>query len=253
MNRIQLSLMIADDELYNNLLVKAKESRELHQLTISLYKAYYYNSEVRNLVNNIGNANTTEESSDSGVSDVISQMRNNLAMQTFLLNDVANTLEDGVDGIKEAYATGSSVPVGPNSEIKFTQNAQGTTGVKLIQMKNSENSQESVPETPASAPMTNGLTAEEVNAFREMLAIFRKSQTNMFSQSVQEVSQPTVQQDVQQDVAETVSLNENSQASFIEEVQTEEIIAPTQEVVTDSSDEDSEAIDLLDDLLGSLG
>jgi hypothetical protein len=244
--------MIADDELYNNLLVKAKESRELHQLTISLYKAYYYNSEVRNLVNNIGNANTTEGPNDEGVSDVISQMRNNLAMQTFLLNDVANTLEDGVEGIKEAYATGSSVPVGPNSEIKFTQNAQGTTDVRLIQMKNSENSQETISETPASAPMTNGLTAEEVNAFREMLAIFRKQQTNIFSSNVQEVSQPIVQEDVQQDVGETTSLNENSQAHSIEEEQPEEIIAEIQEVNTDSSEEDTEALDLLDDLLGSL-
>ena len=69
-------------------------------------------------------------------------MRNNLAMQTFLLNDVANTLEGGVEDIKEAYEKGSSVPVGPNSEIKFTQTPQGNTGVKLIQTRNSEISED---------------------------------------------------------------------------------------------------------------
>ena len=250
MNRIQLSLMIADDELYNNLLVKAKEARELHQLTISLYKAYYYNSDVRNLVNNISNARTEDQS--EGVSDVISQMRNNLAMQTFLLNDVANTLEDGVDGIKEAYENGSSVSVGPNTEIKFTQNAQGHTGVKLIQTRNSENSEEITEKSPATVPASNSLTTEEVQAFREMLAMFKKQQFNLFSSANQEPSLQNEGASTEQEIEKTTSLNENSQDTQSFTTQTEEISEEKQENNADVSENDTEALDLLDDLLGSL-
>ena len=250
MNRIQLSLMISDDELYKNLLVKAKESRELHQLTISLYKAYYYNSEVRNLVNNIGNARSEE--SEEGVSDVISQMRNNLAMQTFLLNDVANTLEGGVEDIKEAYEKGSSVPVGPNSEIKFTQTPQGNTGVKLIQTRNSEISEETSETKQIATPMSSGLTMEEVQAFREMLAIFRQQPSNLFNSINQEASSQIVESENSQDEEKTSSLIENSQDTQTSTIQTVENTENIQDDTSSASDEDTEALDLLDDLLGSL-
>lgn len=250
MNRIQLSLMISDDELYKNLLVKAKESRELHQLTISLYSAYYYNSEVRNLVNNIGNAHSEEQ--EEGVSDVISQMRNNLAMQTFLLNDVANTLEGGVEDIKEAYEKGSSVPVGPNSEIKFTQTSKGNVDVKLIQTRNSENSEENSELKQTPSPISDALTIEEVQAFREMLAIFRKQPSNLFNLANQETSSQMVESENSQDIEKTSSLIENSQDDLNSTMQVEEISENIQEETLSALDEDAEAIALLDDLLGSL-
>ena len=135
-NRVQLNLIIDDNDLYDNLVIPAKQERELHSLVTRLLSSYYYNEDVRVLVD--GENDYVDE--ESSIMDAISELRNNLAMQTFLSSDLSQVLENGAEDIANIAKSGGTVEFNNNSKMEFSQNSAGNIKVKLI----TEN-QETVP------------------------------------------------------------------------------------------------------------
>ena len=139
-NRVQLSLIIEDNDVYNNLVIPSKHNKDLHPLCIRLLSAYYYNEEVRDLVDGVSNTPDDYEEAENPVMDAITSLRNNLAMQAFLGSDLAQVLENGAEDIAD-IANGGTIKVSDdnNTDIKveFTKNTAGNTNVRLLS-KNEE-------------------------------------------------------------------------------------------------------------------
>lgn len=97
MNRVQVSLIFSDDELVEGLIEPLKSNRQLKPLIVNLLSAYYYNEEVRAIVDG--------EDQQSGVSDTIKELfsdaRNNLLAWDILGDTLGATLEDGVGRMQE--------------------------------------------------------------------------------------------------------------------------------------------------------
>lgn len=129
LNRVQLSLIIDDKDVYDNLIMPAKQNKDLHPLCIRLLSAYYYNEEVRNIVDGV--SEDCDTISDSPVMDAINNLRNNLAMQAFLSSDLSKVIEDGAEDIADIATNGGTVNVS-NVKVEFTKNQAGNTNVRLL-------------------------------------------------------------------------------------------------------------------------
>lgn len=94
--RVQLSLLFDDKAVFDGLVMPFKQSKELNSLIIRCLSAYYYNENVRNLVE----GDSFEQINDEEVTssqEICDNIRNILAMQDFLAQELQNTVEDGAD------------------------------------------------------------------------------------------------------------------------------------------------------------
>lgn len=171
--RAQLSLLFTDEELYKNFIVPMKNGRMLHSIILKCLTAYYYNPEVRSQIEGIeiNNTSTDGEVHISNQQESINEIRNLLTMQSFMTQELSNSMEDGIDEMGDILDQ-----VNKRAEDRgFTQtktNEYGST-VFRIAVKDSNNSAgDSVSEQDLP-------TVEDVtNSFQKMqkiIGLFEKS------------------------------------------------------------------------------
>lgn len=115
--RVQLSLIFRDAEVYDNLIIPYKQQRSaLTELIIKLLSSYYYKPDVRALID----AETEETQSINDFQSCLEDMRNNLAMQSFLADEMLSSatasVEDMGEILKQAstkYEQAKATPVEP--------------------------------------------------------------------------------------------------------------------------------------------
>lgn len=242
LNRVQLSLIIEDNDVFNNLVIPSKQSKDLHPLCIRLLSAYYYNEEVRNLVDGI--TEDYEEVSDSPVMDAINNLRNNLAMQAFLGSDLAQILENGAEDIAD-IATGATVSVpsdNSNIKVEFSKNSAGNTSVRLL----TDSQEEITPKNLTKAVPTNSKEPDAlflINYLARKLNIDLSGAYNDSSQEVKSNNETSV-------VSETVMEEEKVEVHL-----TEPISEIKNENVSDMFNEDynTEAEPIEEDASGAIG
>lgn len=100
--RAQFSILFEDDELYDNFIVYQKSQKTLRPLVLKLLTAYYYNDEVRDLVDGVN------DEDDSGVSGANSEMveyfrqcQESLAMMSVYADGLQDLTEDSIDKFSE--------------------------------------------------------------------------------------------------------------------------------------------------------
>lgn len=262
LNRVQLSLVIDDSDLYNNLVLPAKQNKDLHPLFIRLLTAYYYNEEVRNLVDGV--SEEYDEVSDSPVMDAINNLRNNLAMQAFLSSDLSKVIENGAEDIADIATKGGTVNVS-NVKVEFTKNQAGNTNVRLL----TDSQEELKPKdlTKSTAPKGQEPDALFLINFlaRKMGIDLSDAYNDSSSSSINEVETPVVAETVIQSESDQVSFRAEEEvvknddemfnedftveepASVIEEIIVEE---PVKEVEVEFEDASGSINDLLGSLLG---
>lgn len=100
--RAQLSLLFTDKTLYENFIVPCKNDRMLHSIIMKCLSAYYYNDDVRKMIEGVelqSSAETVENT--KSYQDSINNIRDILAMQGFISKELENTMEDGIDDMTD--------------------------------------------------------------------------------------------------------------------------------------------------------
>lgn len=96
--RAQLSLIFTDEDLFKNFIEPSKANRELHGIILRCLSAYYYNEQVRNLIEGCSISDVAPEGVKiSSSQENIDSIREMLAMQSYLSTELQNTMEDGID------------------------------------------------------------------------------------------------------------------------------------------------------------
>lgn len=118
--RVQLSLLFQDENLYNNLILPYKQERALNSLIIKCLSSYFYREDVRNLIESSEDDEVNDEVSSSfqDSQSICDNIRNSLAMQSFLAQELKQEIENGTEDIsniisnvnKKAEETGMVKP-----------------------------------------------------------------------------------------------------------------------------------------------
>ena len=97
--RVQLSLICADETLYEGLIVPFKENKELHGLVLRLLSAYYYDGELRNAVDghDLSEYVTQEIKDNTDQNMLFAEVRKTLTAMNFLASSAEDTLGGGID------------------------------------------------------------------------------------------------------------------------------------------------------------
>lgn len=102
MNRAQINLTFLDEDLYNNLILPLKTSKRLRNLMLKLLTCYYYNSNVRDLVDN------DSQDGDVNVNELFAEARVTLLALSSLKDNLGMTLDEGIDKINSIASTGNT-------------------------------------------------------------------------------------------------------------------------------------------------
>lgn len=96
--RAQVSLLFYDEDLYNNFIVPYKESKDLNGIIVRCLDAYYRNEQVRALVEGVTPSESSDDSQQvKNSSEIYSEVRKMLAVQSAMTSDLETTLADGVE------------------------------------------------------------------------------------------------------------------------------------------------------------
>ena len=132
--RAQLSLLFTDKNLYENFIVPCKNDRRLHSIIMKCLSAYYYNDNVRNLIEG-AELHSDEEVTEkiNSHQDSINNIRDLLAMQGFISKELGNTMEDGIDDMSEMLdkvnKTAEDFGVVKTSETEYAGKSMKLLGV----------------------------------------------------------------------------------------------------------------------------
>lgn len=150
-NRLQLSLIVDDDTLWNELIVPYKQSRgDLNALIIKLMKSYLYDNEIRNIIDG---EDFEEQGQD--IQEILDNIKNTMAVQSFMADELQSSMEnastDISDIIQKANTFSEQHPVNKTSGIDTENGAGSVANVNngsstplLSAMPSSSSSQKSV-------------------------------------------------------------------------------------------------------------
>ena len=97
--RAQLSLQFDDKELFEDFITPYKEGRMLNSLIIKCLSAYYYNEEVRNLIEGTSMDDVADGEAVQTSQSICDSIRASLMMQDFLASELQNTIDNGLEDI----------------------------------------------------------------------------------------------------------------------------------------------------------
>lgn len=267
LRRAQLSLVFTDKELFENLIVPLKNKKLLHPTVVKCLTAYYYNPEVRRLIEGVEVVNTEVDTEPhiNSQQESINNIRDILSMQNFLGKQLADTMEEGIEDFTEILdkvnqeATDMGV-------MHTTHNAYGTQSVKLLVQKpdnaqgNSENNE----------PQEVILPSDFAETITEMSDVLRLMKTSGFlgqlqESTTEEIPQETNNQiesveieDEEEEVVAPVKASESKPVAKRGRKKTTSIVEPVEEIVTETEPAQEEisnlgeASDALSELLDSL-
>ena len=99
--RAQLSLNFSDESVYDGLVIPLKQNRELNATVERLLSSYFYNEQVRSLVDGFdaGEAKSLMSEIDAKRNEAFKSAKETLAMMSMLSASARSTMEDGIEDI----------------------------------------------------------------------------------------------------------------------------------------------------------
>ena len=229
--RAQISLMFRDKDLYENFIVPSKAEKVLNDIIIKCLSAYYYDEEVRNKVEGISMADVIADS--SAITDsqqICNNIREALAMQSFMASELENTINDGVDDIGDIMNKVDDLSTG---FVKHTQTEYGE-GIPQLSLQKSTS-----PNTESSVQQTANTAHSDANAgynsfvieylMRAVLGTEGIARMNAEYDAMVSGQPQETQETPSESVTEQVVITENK-----ETVISEEVAEPAQPEVTES-------------------
>lgn len=136
--RAQLSLLFDDEELFNNFVLPYKDQRLLNSVIIKCLSAYYYNPDIRSIVE--GDTFQSNDEEDTSKKEMFDNIRTTLLMQEFMTTELGDTLQAGSENINDILNKANNMA----KEAKFAeeQESEYGSGIFKLDFKKLENKQE---------------------------------------------------------------------------------------------------------------
>lgn len=285
--RAQIGLVFSDEDLFNNFIEPYKQQRELNSVIVRCLTAYYYNEEVRNMIEGVA----LEDVATAGVEitssqEICNSIRESLMVQDFLTSELKDTIEGGQEDVDDILAKANDLATASGT-VKSSETEFGKGYLKLevknlgkVASRGSE--EESVEGTPTERMFHILFKAivklAEAQGNDEVLGILKDSEevvTEVSEPEEQEISSETavaeselpieeheeVSEQVEEETAvidqdgeDTVEVEfepvSDKPVAVVEETVEELPAAPIQVAVVE---ENNDARDSIRGLLGSLG
>lgn len=251
--RAQLSLLFTDKNLFENFIVPCKNDRRLHSIIMKCLSAYYYNVEVRNMIE--GSELHTDNEVDEKINshqDSINNIRDLLAMQGFISKELENTMEDGIDDMSDMLDHVNKTAE-DFSVVKTTETEYGGKSMKLLSLADKGQPEKSVKVEQASSTL-EGVTPDIVKMVTQMYSMFSQQESfkQMFGNDMVDISKQV--NVVKEDIAVESGVT-NQGTTDIGDLSVDDFeVAPPPIINQESMDETplGEAADALGDLMSSL-
>lgn len=135
--RAQISLQFDDTELFENFVTPYKESRLLNGLIIKCLSSYYYNEEVRNLIEGTSLNDVTDGEEIQTTQSIVDNIRASLIMQDYLASELQITVDNGTEDINNIL--NKTNEVAKQTGVAKTTSTESGANVLKIETKNLQN------------------------------------------------------------------------------------------------------------------
>lgn len=139
--RAQLNIMTDDEELFDNFIKPYKNEKLLNNLILKCLSAYYYNEEVRNLIEG-----TSLDDSEpvAGTQSLVDGIRADVATQKFLADELQKTIDAGTKDVSEILNR-TNKAAEKTGVAKTTKTEYGASILKIGQYNSNTDVKESEP------------------------------------------------------------------------------------------------------------
>lgn len=127
--RAQLNIMTDDEELFDRFIKPYKEEKLLNNLILKCLSAYYYNEDVRNLIEGTSLDDSVPVADTQSLVDGI---RADVATQEFLANELQKTIEAGTEDVSEILNR-TNKAAEKSGVVKTTKTEYGVSALKIEQ------------------------------------------------------------------------------------------------------------------------
>lgn len=182
--RAQVSLMFDDADLFDNFITPCKEERRLNGIIVKCLKAYYTDERVRSLVEGEEPGAESEGSGVASTQSICDSIRASLIMQDFLVEELTQTVETGMDDI-EGILSKANASAEANGFGSSYQTKSGSTILQLEAPKQEKQAEPASPATTAQATANDGLAAILCQA---VLLLAKDSNNSQVTALLQQVS-----------------------------------------------------------------
>lgn len=241
--RAQISLQFADADLFENFVTPYKENRLLNSLIIKCLSAYYYNEDVRNLIEGTSMSDATNGEEVQSTQSIVDNIRASLVMQDYLATELQSTIDNGTEDIDNILNKTNEVA----RQTGVAKPSQTESGSNVLQIEtknlNGEGSGES------SAPDLKGFDNNAaVNLLLNCVLSLAKSSgntevQNLISHSglgVADVKEPVSSETVSKPVQTEVPMEQDKVTPISTKIEVEDDYAVEEVVETSGNDfEDS--------------
>lgn len=281
--RAQVGLVFNDADLFDNFIEPYKQQRELNSVIVRCLTAYYYNEEVRNLIEGL----SLDDVASVGVEitssqEICNSIRESLMVQDFLTSELKDTIDSGQEDIDDILTkTNDLAQSSGAATCAETEFGKGFLKLESKNLRTSESGVSSEQTTGDTSPerilhvlFKAIIKLAEASGNDEVLDILHGS--NEQSDEVQNTEQ---QETVSQTVVDDFVLNENENSEILadepeqksEEVKEAHVIVeetpvveeeikedepemePEEDISDDVAEDNNSAHDSIMGLLGSLG
>lgn len=289
--RAQLSLMFDDENLFDNFVKPYKDEKLLNNLIIKCLSAYYYNEEVRNLIEGTSLDDVADSEEVTSTQSLVDGIRASLIMQDFLASELQNTIDAGTEDVS-SILNRTNEAAEKSGVAKTTKTEYGASVLKIEQHNlNIGASQESQPQTSSSVEPNDTLkilimavsklaeasgNSEVVNllhsspASEQAVEQTEAQKTSSVTSNQEVLTEPQVSQSVSETVSPVVNNNFEVEEDFVKEepivtkndfepepvvtapIQTEKPDTGVSTITEAPANIEEDASDAIGELLGSL-
>lgn len=249
--RAQISLQFDDVDLFQNFITPYKEGRVLNSLIIKCLSAYYYNEEVRNLIEGTSIEDATDGEDIKTNQSLCDNIRASLLMQDFLASELQNTINNGTEDVENIlrqtndFAKESGVAKSTTSEYGSNMLQISMKEPKQLEHEIiSQQTDESISDSTKFDILIHAvLKLAEASGNSEVVSMLHQSPSSRTDKEVQ-VSTETSSSDHVSKVLQTdesIVIENRTEVKDSKEVKEDFVV---EEVVSTSNDFDNDVVDV---------
>ena len=220
--RAQVSLVFTDNQLYDDFIDELKQRRELNAMILKCLTAYYYSQEVRRVIDNYGEEENihTSEIHISESQQIIDNIRNSLALDSYYADELQNVIDNGTQMINDIM-DGVDIKKKESGFVSPTTTEYGN-GVPTINIGIGKNNQSNESSTGGTVlPVPNSPSSIDMGVIGSLI-----EQMNLIATAVKTIEGRLNLAPLEVDFSNIISGNSNAETkNAILETKTEESIS----------------------------
>lgn len=175
--RAQVSLQFDDEKLFNEMIKPFKDARILNGLIIKCLSAYFYNDDIKSLIENtnIEEVNSGVVNTEDSTQELFSSIRATLLAQDFLAQELKDTIEEGTSDVTSILEGANKVMKESGMASVKKSSAGDTSEVLQLELKNPRNS---VDDSSSNGTGGIGLSSAEFKIVQSWIKALVKGEIN---------------------------------------------------------------------------